>query len=44
MMRMTVWRRKKGSVYVKIMAHATPLHTGMPGMILPKNQSHLCWV
>jgi len=39
MVRMNVWWRKKGSVYVKIMAHATPLHTGMPEMIMimPKN-------
>ena len=29
MMRMNVWRQKKGSVCVKIMAHATPLDTGM---------------
>ena len=29
MVRMNVWWRKKGSVYVKIMAHATPLDTGM---------------
>ena len=29
-MRMNVWRQKKGSVCVKIMAHATPLYTGMP--------------
>ena len=30
MMRVNVWRQKKGSVCVKIMAHATPLHTSMP--------------
>ena len=30
MMRVNVWRQKKGSVCVKIMAHATPLDAGMP--------------
>ena len=29
MMRVNVWRQRKGSVCVKILAHATPLHTGM---------------
>ena len=37
MMRVNVWRQRKGSVCVKILAHATPLHTGMPEMIMPKN-------